>query len=105
LWFFCFLALFSLDVFGQGYGFWETILGLLMHNIPVFILLIILLISWKHELVGGIAFISAGVIYILMLVIRNTFEWYMLSWSILIAGPAFLIGFFWLRNWKLKKGK
>ena len=43
--FLLFLALFSLDVVGQGYGFWGTIGALFMHNIPVFILLIVLWIS------------------------------------------------------------
>jgi hypothetical protein len=38
-----FLAMFSLDIFGNGYTFWQTVVGLLMHNIPVFILLILLI--------------------------------------------------------------
>ena len=100
-----FLALFSLDVFGMGLGFWGTILGLLMHNIPVFILTIVLIISWKHEIVGGIAFILAGLAYIILLLMNPELEWYMLSWSILISGPAFLIGILFLLNWKLKKKK
>ena len=100
-----FLALFSLDVFGMGLGFWGTILGLLMHNIPVFILTIVLIISWKHEIVGGIAFILAGLAYIILLLMNPELEWYMLSWSILISGPAFLIGILFLMNWKLKKKK
>jgi len=54
--FILFLSLFSLDIFDGNYGFWETILGLFMHNIPSMVLLIILIISWKYELVGGIIF-------------------------------------------------
>lgn len=73
--FLAFLAMLSLDIFGNGYGFWGTVLGLFMHNIPVLILLIVLLISWKYEIVGGIAFIIAGLLYILLLM-RNPFEWY-----------------------------
>ena len=101
--FLLFLAMFSLDVFDGNYGFWGTILALLMHNIPTFILLAILLISWKHELVGGVAFILAGLVYIVSLAMNPQFEWYMLSWSIIIAGPAFLIGILWLINWQKKK--
>jgi len=101
--FILFLAMFSLDIFDGNYGFWGTILGLFMHNIPVFILSIILLISWKHEIVGGIVFILAGIFYIITLLMNPKLEWYMLSWSLLIAGPAFLIGILFLLNWKFKK--
>src|SRR4030042_4075717 len=61
--FILFLAMFSLDIFEGNYGFWGTVVGLFMHNIPSLILLIILLVSWKHEIVGGIAFIMAGLFY------------------------------------------
>ena len=103
--FICFLAMFSLDVFGQGYTISQLIIALFMHNIPVFILLIILWISWKHEIVGGIVFILAGLLYILILLMQPQFEWYMLSWSLIIAGPAFLIGILWLMNWRRKRRK
>ena len=57
--FIAFLALMSLDVFDSNPGFWEAVLGLFMHNIPVFILIAVLWISWKHEIVGAIAFMLA----------------------------------------------
>ncbi len=100
--FMLFLAMFSLDIFGMQLGFWGTILGLFMHNIPVLALFIVLLISWKYEIVGGIAFILAGLAYIALLM-RNNFEWYMLVWAIQIAGIAFLIGILFLMNWFKKK--
>lgn len=52
--FLLFLAMFSLDEFGNGYTFLQLILGLFMHNIPVFLLLITLLIAWRQEWVGGL---------------------------------------------------
>jgi len=55
-----FLAIFSLDIFDGNYGFWGTILGLFVHNIPSLILLVILLMSWKNGLVGGITFMILG---------------------------------------------
>jgi hypothetical protein len=97
--------LFSLDVFGQGYGFWGTLGAFLMHNIPVFVLVAILVISWKYEIVGGIAFILAGLLYLSLLLMRNTFEWYMLSWSLIIAGPAFFIGVLFLIGWRKKRNR
>ncbi len=101
--FILFLMLFSLDVFGNGYGFWETILGLLMHNIPAFVLIAALIISWKYEIVGGIVFILAGLAYILTLILKPNFEWYMLLWSLIIAGPTFLVGILFIIGWKKKK--
>lgn len=101
--FILFLALFSLDEFGNGYSFWELILGLFMHNIPVFILIIILIISWKHEIVGGIAFCLAGLLYIATLFMNPNFEGYMLSWSLTIAGPAFLVGILFFIGWFEKR--
>jgi len=101
-----FLAMFSLDVFDMKLSFWETALGLFMHNIPVFVLLIVLLISWKHEIVGGIVFILAGILYVVMIlmnILRNSFEWYMLSWIIIIAGPTFFIGILFIINWLKKR--
>jgi len=104
--FLCFLALFSLDVFGNGLSVEQTILALLMHNIPVFILGILVWISWKYDVVGGVAFILFGVWYIVQIAITamaNGFEWYLLSWAVQISGIAFFIGILYLINWKKKK--
>lgn len=99
-----FLSLFSLDVFSLNLGLWQTAVALFMHNIPTLVLTAILVISWKYEIVGGIAFISAGLLYIL-LIMQNQFEWYMLSWIIIITSPAFLIGALFLINWFKKNNK
>jgi hypothetical protein len=97
-----FLALMSLDVFSPELNFGQIIIGLFMHNIPTLILLAALLISWKYEIVGGIAFILAGAIYLVRL-FMNPFEWYMLSWAIQISGVAFFIGILFIINWLKKK--
>lgn len=97
-----FLMLFSLDVFESGLTGWQIAIGLFMHNIPALILLLSLIISWRYEIVGGVAFILAGLVYILLLAMNPKFEWYMLSWSLTIAGPAFLIGILFIINWGKK---
>ena len=101
--FLLFLALFSLDVFGNGLSFWQTVVAFSMHNIPVFILSIVLLISWKHEIVGGIAFILAGLLYAALTLINKPFEWYMLAWIVQISGAAFFIGVLFLAGWFKKR--
>jgi hypothetical protein len=100
--FIIFLSLFALDVFDENLDFLGTILALLMHLLPSIILTIIIIISWKYEIVGGIAFIAAGIFYIVSLFIKN-FELYKIAWIFLIALPTFIIGILFLKNWKLKK--
>lgn len=55
----------------------------------------------------GVIFILAGLLYITISIIRvimsNLVEWYMLSWFLVIAGPAFFIGILFLINWFKKK--
>jgi hypothetical protein len=105
--FILFLMIFSLDVFAENLSFWEIALGLFMHNIPALILLVLVIVSWKHELVGAITFISAGILYILwtfISVIMGGFDWRIaLSWSLTIAGPAILVGILFLLNWISKR--
>ncbi len=104
--FILFLALMSLDIFDSNYGFWGTVLGLFMHNIPTIILLCVLIASWKHEIIGGIGFIVAGFLYIAMIlktVISEGFEWYYVPWTIQISGIAFLIGILFIITWYKKK--
>ena len=105
--FILFLAMFSLDIFQPGLSAGQIALGLLMHNIPVLILLAVLIISWKREIVGGIVFILAGLLYCGISIVRvatsSPTEWYMLAWSLQIAGPAFLIGILFIVGWVKRK--
>jgi len=99
--------MFSLDVFEGDYGFWRTILAFFIHNIPVIILLAVLIISWKREIIGGIAFILAGILYIgfiLVDMIKSGFEWFYLVWALQISGIAFFIGILFIVNWIKKHG-
>ncbi|NND10952.1 MAG: hypothetical protein HKN96_07060 [Flavobacteriaceae bacterium] len=55
-----FISLFALDAFSHGESTWDQILGFLMHLIPSFVLIGILLVAWKWEKIGGIIFILLG---------------------------------------------
>ncbi len=101
--FMIFLAMFSLDAITPEASPEQIALGLLMHNLPVIALLIVLIVSWKYEIVGGIAFILAGVLYVIMTA-NAGIPWYLaFSWSPTIAGPAFFIGILFMLNWFKKK--
>jgi len=58
-----FVSMFSLDAFQAGIPFKQQILDWLMHMIPSFLLIIVLLIAWKWENIGGIIFLSLGLAF------------------------------------------
>lgn len=107
--FILFLAMFSLDVIDPSRSGGEIIIGLIMHNIPVFILVGLLVIAWKYELVGAVTFITVGLLYLLLTVFRailSSIPWYVgISSGLIIAGPALLVGILFLLNWKRKRGQ
>ena len=45
--FILFLSLFALDVFSEGYGFWQTLLALAIHLIPSMVLTVGVLLAWR----------------------------------------------------------
>lgn len=55
-----FLMLFSLDCFGEESALKRQLLCFVVHNIPAFIIIGILIISWKWEWIGGILFLAAA---------------------------------------------
>jgi hypothetical protein len=73
--FILFLGLMSLDVFSSELSLGQTLLALFMHNLPALILLVVLIIAWKREIVGGITYILGGLVYIVLLA-RTPFEWH-----------------------------
>ena len=103
--FILFLAMFSLDVFESASGFGEILVGLFIHNIPAMILLVVLIISWKHEIVGGIAFVLAGIAHMISSVVRADVDpWYIsAAFSLIIDVPAFFIGILFLIGWRQKR--
>lgn len=88
-----FLGLFAFDVFEEGYGVWKTILALLIHLTPTWIVLLVLIISWRREWIGGTLFLALGIFYIA--IIRDQ------PWIayLVLSGGAFVIGALFLYNW------
>lgn len=95
--FILFSSLFALDVFGESQSVWQTILALLMHLIPTFILITILVVTWRREWIGGILFILLGILYVVMYWGRFPLMTYSL-----ISGPLVIIGILFLLNWKYR---
>jgi spore maturation protein SpmB len=102
--FIAFLSLFSFDVFDGQHGFWETLLALTIHLIPVFVLIIVLVLAWRWEWIGALLFAAAGAAYVLMLIGRPNPPLPMkMVWALTIAGPAFVVAALFLAGW-LRRG-
>ena len=52
-----FVSVFAFDTFSSNNNIWQQLIEFLIHLIPSYILLIVLIIAWKFELIGGIIFI------------------------------------------------
>lgn len=86
-----FLSLFALDVFEAGAAPMQVALGLFMHLLPSFGLLIILAIAWRWPPVGGIMFL---VVACLPLAFLSNPLWVnaLLASPFAVAGVLFIAG-------------
>ncbi|WP_242156827.1 DUF7670 domain-containing protein [Aestuariivivens sediminis] len=55
-----FISLFALDAFSAELSFWQQIGAFLIHLIPSFILIALLILAWTKEFIGGILFMLIG---------------------------------------------
>jgi hypothetical protein len=104
--FIAFLSLFAMDVFDEHLGFWQVVLALIVHLIPVFVLIAALVLAWRWEWVGAALYAVAGLLYVAWVVSmsRPVPPAIRLVWILTIAGPAFVIAALFLANW-LKRGE
>lgn len=93
-----FISLFALDVFGGGLGLWRTLLALILHLVPTFLIIIFLVLAWRWEWIGAVAYIALGILYIIVAIGRFPFVTYLI-----MSGPLFLIGILFLLNWVNRK--
>jgi hypothetical protein len=104
--FIIFISLFAFDVFSPEFTFWYSVLALFVHLIPSFILIVVLLFSWKREIVGGIAFILASLAYAFMSLQGSSMDGNLNSaWVniLIIGGPSLFIGILFLVGWFKRK--
>lgn len=94
-----FISIFALDVFGEGYGFWGTLLALFMHLLPSFALAIAVALAWRWEWIGTALFCGFAIFYIATMLDRG----FPLSVYLLIAGIPFAVGLFFAVGWAYRK--
>ena len=93
-----FLALLSLDVFGMGGGFWATLGGFLIHNIPAFILLAALILGWRWEWVGALGVLGFGIWYLVSVRGFGAGTYIILAGVPMLIGVLFLVGWVWRKK-------
>jgi len=89
-----FLSVFALDVFAETTGFLQTLTALVLHLMPTFLVVVLLVLAWRWELTGVIAFVGLAITYIV--VMWGRFPWVTYA---TISGPLLLISVLFLLSW------
>lgn len=95
-----FLSLFATDVFNETGGFFSIAAAFIIHLIPTFIILIVLLISWKREWIGAFIYMFLGFYYIFTAI--DKFNYTTLA---VISGPLFLMSALFFIGWFVRKNE
>jgi len=103
-----FISMFAIDAFDPKYTIWQQIGGFLIHLIPSYILIALLIVAWKWEVVGGIIFMLIGLGFTPFIFIHNYHMnhsiWLTLSIVLMINMPFVIVGvLFILSHYKKNK--
>jgi general stress protein CsbA len=88
-----FISLFALDVSEGGP---VKMLDLLMHLLPTFFCVLIILLAWRREWLGALIFLALAAVY----------AWWArehMQWILLIGGPMLLLAGLYLAAWMQRK--
>ena len=91
-----FLSVFALDVFAETKGFLETLTALVLHLVPTFLIVVLLVFAWRRELIGVIAFAGLAVAYVVVMWGRG-FPWVT---YVMISGALLLISVLFFLSWR-----
>ncbi len=97
-----FLALFALDAVEVEKPLLEKVLGFVIHLIPNFLLIIVLVLSWKRPAINGVIFIVISIVFALFF--RRPVTLIILSLPLALIGILFIIAgkntkSSWLKNY------
>ncbi|MBI4920812.1 MAG: hypothetical protein HY834_03620 [Devosia nanyangense] len=85
----CFISLFALDVFGSGLSLAEFGVGLVMHLLPSFALIAVLVLAWRWPVAGGLVYLVIALLPFALL--GNSF-WV----NVMLGAPFALAGLLFL---------
>mgnify|MGYP005832794031 CR=1 FL=1 len=90
----CFLSVFALDVFAEGRPWGETLPALMIHLIPTWLVLLVLVFAWRRPWVGAAGFIVLALAYSFWARGHAT-------WILFIAGPLLVLAGLYYWSWRL----
>ncbi len=94
-----FLSIFAFDVFVENYSFTEKLVGYFFHMIPTLIVVVCLIVSWRFYLIGGVLYICAGIISVLIFNTYKEFvQFFIVSFPVFLIGCLFIVSFFIRRS-------
>jgi len=105
-----FVSMFALDAFSPELTIWQQIVGFLIHLIPSYILLAMLIVAWKWEFSGGITLTITGLAFCVSVFLlnhnRNQFSVAQSTINaLLVAFPFVLVGVLFIVSYRMKKRK
>lgn len=103
-----FISMFALDAFESGLTIWQQLGAFFIHLIPSFILIVLLIIAWNYELIGGSIFVLVGILLTPMIFKGNYAMNQSIPLSLGIIGaitfPFIAVGVLFILNYfKIKK--
>ena len=102
-----FISLFALDSFSPDLTIWRQIGDFLKHLIPSFVLIILLIVAWKWEFIGGIIFTLIGLGFSPFIFMHNykmnQSVWHSLTTILIITMPFVIVGILFIVSHKKKK--
>lgn len=97
------LVMLSFDVFNQP-TWKEVLIGFIIHNIPSMILILLTILAWRRPWIGGLTYLSGGLLYVYIAFTRMTFspEDALIA-SMILSLPALIIAALYFLDWRLSK--
>ncbi len=101
-----FILMFSFDVFGTG-TLLEQIMGFVLHNIPVFMMWLLIVISWRKDIIAVLGFSVFGLFYFILISMNQPSSVDLMNPVIFIISlPAWMIAaMYGLNYYYNKKGR
>lgn len=93
-----FVGLFSLDVFEMEGTPLQLLGAFIMHSLPSIFMAVVLVFAWRWPLVGFIAFLIAGLLFMFIILRGGGFGTFLI-----FSGPLLLIAAMFYVDWRLHK--
>lgn len=88
-----FIGMFALDAFSENRGFWSALPDFLLHLIPAFALLAVVLAAWRKPKFGALIFLGFAAVYAVSSITQP-------NWILTISGPLALVGTLYFLSWR-----